>query len=46
MPLLVRSHLSTEDVSLLEGYQEQFAEDVRAGGVVAVIEKMRRHNAK
>ncbi len=33
-----------EGISILESYQEQFASDVRKGGLEAVIEEMRRLN--
>jgi phospholipid transport system substrate-binding protein len=35
-----------EGVSLLQGYEEQFANAVKTGGVSAVIEEIRRHNAR
>jgi phospholipid transport system substrate-binding protein len=33
-----------EGVSLIQGYRAQFADDVRQGGVAAVLEAVRRHN--
>jgi len=35
-----------EGVSLMQGYHAQFAEDVKEGGVKAVIEKIRRRQSK
>ena len=34
-----------EGVSLVQGYRSQFSEDVQQGGVSAVLESIRRHNA-
>ncbi len=33
-----------EGISLMKGYREQFADDIRQGGLAAVIERMHKHN--